>query len=162
MAKNGVSLSWGGLDRALGNAVHKMGDTQDLMDSIGEALVSSTLQRFRDEKDPDGKKWKTSARAAASGGTTLSDTGQLQKSIEYAATSNRVMVGSNKEYARIHQLGGTVRPKKGKFLKFRGLDGEDVFVKEVTIPARPYLGISDDDREEIVATMTDFLEGAFK
>lgn len=60
MAKNGVSLSWDGLDRALGNAVHRMGDTQDLMDSIGEALVSSTLQRFRDEKDPDGKKWKPS------------------------------------------------------------------------------------------------------
>ena len=48
MAKNGVSLSWDGLDRALGNAVHRMGDTQDLIDSIGEALVSSTLQRFRD------------------------------------------------------------------------------------------------------------------
>ena len=72
------------------------------------------------------------------------------------------MVGSNLPYARIHQLGGTIRPKKGKFLKFRGLDGEDVFVKEVTIPARPYLGISDDDREEIMDTMTDFLEGAFK
>ena len=162
MAKNGVSLSWDGLDRALGNAVHRMGDTQDLMDSIGEALVSSTLQRFQDEKDPDGKKWKPSARAAASGGTTLSDTGRLQKSIEYAATSNRVMVGSNLPYARIHQLGGTVRAKKGKFLKFKGLDGEDVFVREVSIPARPYLGISDDDREEIMATMTDFLEGAFK
>lgn len=70
--------------------------------------------------------------------------------------------GQQPAYARIHQLGGTVRPQKGKFLKFRGLDGEDVFAKEVTIPARPYLGISDDDREEIVATMTDFLEGAFK
>ena len=162
MAGSGVGLNWGGFDRALGNAVHRMGDTQDMMDSIGEALVSSTLQRFQEEKDPDGKKWKPSARAAAKGGTTLSDTGRLQKSIEYAATSNRVMVGSNLPYARIHQLGGTVRPKKGKFLKFKGLDGEDVFVREVSIPARPYLGISDDDREEIMATMTDFLEGAFK
>ena len=161
-ARKGVSLSWGGLDRALGKAVHRMGDTQDLMDSIGEALVSSTLKRFQDEKTPEGEKWHPSARAAASGGTTLSDTGRLQKSIEYAATSNRVMVGSNLPYARIHQLGGTVRPKKGKFLKFRGLDGEDVFAREVTIPARPYLGISDDDREEIMDTMTDFLEGAFK
>lgn len=162
MAKNGVSLRWGGLDRALGKAVHRMGDTQDLMDSIGEALVSSTLKRFQDEKTPEGEKWEPSARAAAKGGKTLSNTGDLMKSIDKYATSSKVMVGSNKEYARIHQLGGTVRPKKGKFLKFRGLDGEDVFAKEVTIPARPYLGISDDDREEIVATMTDFLEGAFK
>lgn len=162
MTKNGVSLSWGGLDRALGKAVHRMGDTQDLMDSIGEALVSSTLKRFQDEKSPEGEKWEPSARAAASGGTTLSNTGDLKKSIDKYVTSNKVMVGSNKEYARIHQLGGTVRPKKGKYLKFKGLGGEDVFAREVTIPARPYLGISDDDREEIVATMTDFLEGAFK
>lgn len=162
MAKNGVSLNWGGFDRALGNAIHRMGDTQDLMDSIGETLRSSTLKRFDDEEDPTGKKWKPSARAAAEGGKTLDKEGHLKDSIDYHATSSKVMVGSNLPYARIHQLGGTIQPKKGKFLKFRGLDGENVFVKEVTIPARPYLGISDDDREEIIATMTDFLEGAFK
>ena len=162
MAKNGVSLNWGGFDRALGNAIHRMGDTQDLMDSIGEALRSSTLKRFDDEEDPTGKKWKPSARATAEGGKTLDKEGHLKDSIDYHATSSKVMVGSNLPYARIHQLGGTIQPKKGKFLKFRGLDGENVFVKEVTIPARPYLGISDDDREEIIATMTDFLEGAFK
>lgn len=162
MAKNGVSLNWGGFDRALGNAIHRMGDTQDLMDSIGETLRSSTLKRFDDEEDTTGKKWKPSARAAAEGGKTLDKEGHLKDSIDYHATSSKVMVGSNLPYARIHQLGGTIQPKKGKFLKFRGLDGENVFVKEVTIPARPYLGISDDDREEIIATMTDFLEGAFK
>lgn len=162
MAKNGVSLNWGGFDRALGNAIHRMGDTQDLMDSIGETLRSSTLKRFDDEEDPTGKKWKPSARAAAEGGKTLDKEGHLKDSIDYHATSSKVMVGSNLPYARIHQLGGTIQPKKGKFLKFRGLDGENVFVKEVTIPARPYLGISDDDREEIIATMTDFLEGVFK
>lgn len=162
MAKNGVSLNWGGFDRALGNAIHRMGDTQDLMDSIGETLRSSTLKRFDDEEDPTGKKWKPSARAAAEGGKTLDKEGHLKDSIDYHATSSKVMVGSNLPYARIHQLGGTIQPKKGKFLKFRGLDGENVFVKEVTIPARPYLGISDDDREEIMDTMTDFLEGVFK
>ena len=47
---------------------------------------------------------------------------------------------SNIPYARIHEFGGTIKPAKGKkFLKFKGKDGNDVFVKSVTLPARPYL-----------------------
>lgn len=167
MAKNGVSLNWDGLDRALGNAIHRMGDTQDLMDSIGEALVSNTLKRFDDEEDPTGRKWEPSARAAAEGGKTLSNTGDLMRSIDKYATSNKVMVGSNLPYARIHQKGGktsphVIRPKRKKALAFGGVVRKKVNHPGSDIPARPYLGISDDDREEIMDTMTDFLEGAFK
>ena len=32
--KNGVSLNWGGFDKALGKAAHKLGDTQALMESV--------------------------------------------------------------------------------------------------------------------------------
>lgn len=42
-------------------------------------------------------------------------------------------------YARIHELGGTIKPKNGKALHFRADDGTFVTVKQVTIPARPYL-----------------------
>lgn len=160
--KNGVSLNWGGFDKALGKAAHKLGDTQALMESVGDALVSGTLKRFDAEEDPTGKKWKPSARASAEGGKTLTDTALLRRSIDYAATPEKVMVGSNLPYARIHQKGGTVKPKKGKYLKFKGLDGKDVFVKEVMIPARPYLGVSSEDMEEVRETMADFLKGAFK
>lgn len=160
--KNGVSLNWGGFDKALGKAAHKLGDTQALMESVGEALVSGTLKRFDDGEDPTGKKWKPSARASAKGGKTLDKEGHLKDSIDYAATSDKVMVGSNLPYARIHQKGGTVKPRKGKYLKFKGQDGKDVFVKEVTIPARPYLGVSKDDMEEVKETLADFLKGAFK
>ncbi|HJA79948.1 MAG TPA: phage virion morphogenesis protein [Candidatus Desulfovibrio intestinavium] len=145
MAKNGVSLHWGGLGKAVSKAGHKLGNTQALMDSIGEALVSGTLKRFDDEEDPTGKKWKPSARATAEGGQTLTDTATLRRSIEYATTSDKVMVGSNLRYARIHQKGG----KTGKGHK-------------VDMPARPYLGVSAEDMDEVRAVMTDFLKGAFK
>lgn len=160
--KNGVSLNWGGFDKALFRAGRRLGNTQALMGSVGEALVSGTLKRFDDEEDPTGKKWKPSARAAVKGGKTLDKEGHLKDSIDYSATPDKVMVGSNLPYARIHQLGGTIRPKKGKYLKFKGLDGKDVFVKEVMIPARPYLGVSSEDMEEVRETMADFLKGAFK
>lgn len=103
--KNGVSLNWGGFDKALGKAAHKLGDTQALMESVGDALVSSTLKRFDDEEEPTGKKWPKSKRAAKESGQTLTDEALLRRSIDYAATPEKVMVGSNQPYARIHQLG---------------------------------------------------------
>lgn len=144
--KNGVALNWGGFDKVVGKASSKMGDTKKaLMASIGEALVSSTLKRFDAEEGPDGKPWQPSKRAAAESGKTLSDTGLLRDSIAYAATPSSVMVGSTKKYARIHQMGG----KAGKG-------------HHVSLPARPYLGVSKEDREEVMAVMAEFLAGTFK
>lgn len=143
--KNGVSLNWDGFDKVLGKAAHKLGDTQALMESVGDALVSGTLKRFDDEEEPTGKKWPKSKRAAKEGSQTLTDKAFLRRSIDYAATPEKVMVGSNLPYARIHQLGG----KTGKGHK-------------VDMPARPYLGVSKEDMEEVRETMADFLAGAFK
>lgn len=143
--KNGVSLNWGGFDKALGKAAHKLGNTQALMESVGEALVSGTLKRFQDEEDPTGKKWPQSKRAAKQNGQTLTNNGHLKGSIDKIATPDKVMVGSNLPYARIHQLGG----KTGKGHK-------------VTMPARPYLGVSSEDMKEVRETVADFLAGVFK
>lgn len=143
--KTGVSLNWGGFDKALGETAHKLGNTQALMKSVGDALVSGTLKRFQDEEEPTGKKWAKSKRAAKKDGQTLTDTALLRRSIDYAATSDKVMVGSNLPYARIHQLGG----KTGKGHK-------------VDMPARPYLGVSEEDMDEVRETVADFLAGTFK
>ena len=161
-AHNGVSLNWGGLDAALGQAAQKLGNTQALMESIGEALVSGTLKRFDAEEYPQGNKWEPSGRASEEGGQTLTDTGRLRRSIDYAATAGKVMVGSNLAYARIHQEGGIITPKNAKKLVFTGRGGKKVAVDKVTIPARPYLGVSEEDMDDVKAAMTDFLAGAFK
>lgn len=145
MAKSGVSINWGGFDKVISKAGHKLNSTQALMASVGEALVSGTVKRFENEEDPAGKQWPASKRAAAEGGKTLTKTARLRGSIDYAATSDKVMVGSNVAYARIHQMGG----KAGKGHK-------------VSLPARPFLGVSVEDMEEVKNTMTDFLAGAFK
>lgn len=42
-------------------------------------------------------------------------------------------------YARIHELGGVIRPVNAKALAIPQPDGGVVFVQSVTIPARPYL-----------------------
>jgi len=160
--KSGVSLKWNGFDKAILKACQKMADKQELMDSIGEALRSGAILRFSAEEDPEGKKWKPSHRAQSTGGQTLNLTGRLRDSIDYATTPDTVMVGTTAKYARIHQLGGKVRPKSKKILKFKGNSGEDVFAREVDIPARPFIGISADDLEEVKATIVDYMAGAFK
>lgn len=159
---SGVSLNWGGLDHAMANAAKKLSNTKLLMASVGETLVSGTVRRFIDEKDPEGKSWEKSERAQSQGGKTLTDTAMLRQSIDYAATPSKVMVGTNKKYARIHQLGGSIKPKNGKVLKFPGKDGKDVFVKEVKMPARPFIGVSKADMKEVRETIAEFLSGAFK
>ena len=159
---NGVSLNWGGFDKAVSKAAKKMANRKLLMATIGETLVSGTIKRFADEEDPQGRKWEKSERAKTENGVTLTDSGRLRKSIDYAATPDKVMVGSNVAYARIHQLGGSIKPKNGKALKFPGKSGNPVIVKQVNMPARPYLGVSAADMAEVKATIAAFMKGAFK
>lgn len=63
-------------------------------------------------------------------------------------------IGTNLEYARIQEFGGTVRPVNGQFLRWVNDAGEEVFARSVTIPARPYLRPAFDLKErEAVAAM---------
>lgn len=69
-------------------------------------------------------------------------TGHLRRSIKSEANQKPSMIigriFSNIIYARIHELGGVIKPKKGKYLKFQ-MGGHWIMVKKVKIPARPYL-----------------------
>lgn len=85
-----------------------------LLDAFGLAMVRSTLKTFREGGRP--KKWPSSRRAAETGGRTMRHKGELTRSITYNVDGNSVQVGTNLEYARIHQFGGVVRPRKAKAL----------------------------------------------
>lgn len=73
------------------------------------------------------------------------DSGYLRNSHQYDApvvtglkVSGSVVATAN--YARALHDGTAahvIRPKNGKFLKFVGRDGRDVFVRQVNMPARP-------------------------
>lgn len=144
MAGASVTMDMRGLMNALDGGLRRMGGTDELTAAIGEQLVSSAIERFEDGKGPEGEAWKPSRRAEAKGGQTLLDKGRLRSSIVYEATPQRVVVGTNVVYAAIHQFGGQAG---------RG--------RKVSIPARPYLGISEEDIAEIRATMTDFVAAGF-
>lgn len=138
-------------------------DKKSLNEAMAEMLRESTLERFKQSRGPSGKRWKTSIRAAQSGGKTLIDTAQLRNSIKSAADDTGFAVGTNVVYAGTHQRGApnrTIRAKTARGLRFR-VNGHFVTKQQVqvSIPARPFLGVSEDDLEEIEAMLEDFVGG---
>lgn len=161
MAGASFRMDFSSANRVLGNAARHVANRQQLAETLGEQLVSSTVTRFETGKGPDGKAWKKSRRATEEGGQTLVDRGQMKSSISYEASPAAVAVGTtDKVKGAIHQFGGTIKPKKGKALKFK-TDGGFVMVKKVEMPARPYIGINQEDIDEAQNTIAMFMAGGF-
>lgn len=144
------------IEARLAKLVHAFEDLEPVLFAMGVYLEGATTDRFDRETGPDDKKWEPSLRARQGSGKTLTDTTQLKSSITSRASSRSVEVGTNKIYAGIHQFGGTIRAKNAEFLAF-GLPGGLGLrrVKEVEIPARPFLGLSTEDESELFAQVAD-------
>lgn len=120
---------------------------------IGEALKTSTVQRFDDQEDPEGKPWIPSIRAREENGKTLVKSGLFKRSIKSYADSSGAAVGTNKKQGRTLQLGDkdrVIKARTSKGLRFN-IGGKWFNKKQVvvTIKPRPYLGVSDEDMREI-------------
>lgn len=133
--------------------------------ALAESLRTSTRERFKKQKDPNDKAWKSSIRATQEGGSTLSDTARLKNSIKSRSSGTGFAIGTNLIYARTHQFGEkgrsiTIRAKTSKGLVFRmgnrWIRKQQVNVT-IKIPARPFLGISEEDMLEIKGTLEDAL-----
>jgi phage virion morphogenesis protein len=127
-------------------------DGTELMSTIGALGESQTRRRISDEKTaPDGTAWQPNTQ----GTSILVDTGQhLLASIAWTSSADEAEWGSAWEWAHVHQDGMTIKPKNGKALVFT-LGGKTVHAKQVTIPARPFVGMSEDNRQEIIDVVTD-------
>lgn len=134
-------------------------DLGPVLADIGAELESSTVKRFVTNVAPDGVPWPPSARALATGRPTLVQFGDLRDSIHYVVDGDAVEVGSNLVYAGIHQMGGTITAK-GKALAFTLFNGAFVQTKSVTIPARPYLGMSSNDNAAVLDIVGEHLARA--
>ena len=137
-----------------------MGSEMCIRDSenIGEVLISTTHERFKNGRAPNGSKWKRGRKGT---GQTLVESRRLRNSITKRFSRAGVEVGTNVKYARIHQKGGTIRAKKAKFLRFK-VGSRWAMKKSVKIPARPFIGISADDKQEIMRLFRETISEAMK
>ena len=136
-------------------------DRRSIHAALAEVVRDSTLERFRQGKDPEDRRWKTSIRAANEGGRTLIKSAQLRNSIHARSDASGFAVGTNVKHAATHQFGEpgrTIRARRKKALRFR-INEHWVSKKQVRIqiPARPFLGLSDEDMQEIKNTVEDFI-----
>ncbi len=147
----------------------KIGDLSPVLREIGEDLVESTKQRFADSRGPDGTVWPANspvtiarmlganprnfkkdgglskAGAARMDGKKplIGETRRLSEEIHYQIHGDTLEIGSNLEYAAMQQFGGT----KAEFPHLWG-----------DIPARPFLGLSNEDEAKIIETVKRYLE----
>ena len=120
-------------------------ETRGVLNSIAEGFRTSTVERFTEEKTPEGTSWKPSIRAQEEGGKTLTKTTQLKTSIRSEVSDSGLAVGTNDIRAATHQFGDerTIRAKNKKYLTFKiGGQWKRVASVKVSIPPRPFLGIS--------------------
>ncbi len=160
---SGVSIDVQIIDHDVGQGFTRliglMDNTTPVMSAIGTGLVSSTHRRFVSQVGPDGAAWAKLLPAYAAikrNRRILTESGRLRDSINSQASNDQVRVGTNVIYGAIQQLGGTIEPKSASHLVFRLASGV-ALAKSVTLPARPYLGISDDDEEMIADTVFRFV-----
>lgn len=137
-------------------------ELQGALNAIAEGLRTSTVERFEEEESPEGKPWKPSIRASMeSGGKTLTQTGKLKASIRKRVSGGGLAVGTNDIRAATHQFGDTrtIRAKNKKYLRFQvGGQWRRAASVRITIPPRPFLGISEADEQEIRETLEEVLE----
>lgn len=136
-------------------------EKRGVLNSIAEGLRTSTVERFASEKAPDGSSWKPSIRATESGGKTLTKTTALKTSIHTEIDESGLAVGTNDIRAATLQFGDerTIRAKNGKYLTFQvGGQWRRATSVRVSIPPRPFLGISDEDRLDIKDALEEFFE----
>lgn len=139
---------------------HLMGNTRPVMAAIGVELVGSTHMRFVTQTDPDGQAWRalnTEYAAEKRNSWILTESGRLRDSINSQASADEVRIGTNVIYAAAHQFGAEIKPKNASHLFFR-IGGNLVVTDSVTLPDRPFLGISDQDETSIAEIVFDFVD----
>ncbi len=146
-----ITLDDADMRRAFSTLRQRFSNTTHIMDEIGEILLGSTQERFKTGIGPDGIAWVSLKRESRK---PLVKGGTLRDQISTRAGDGWVEIHAAANYARFHQEGTQgpydIRPKDKKAVKVPGVGAR----KKVThpgIPARPFMGISDDDRKQIAA-----------
>ena len=141
-----------------------------LLGEIGRTLAASVRKRFETMRQPDGKRWKPLStsylrRKKKNKDKILTLEARLRNQIIHQIQGDTVTVGTNVAYAAIHQFGGTIDIPEQTVTRKRGTKGKNagrfmpsattakhavystftIPAHQVTVPSRPFLGLSEGD-----------------
>lgn len=138
-------LGDGDIAQALNRLIKQANSLEPAFRDIGEHLLESHEKRFQDEEAPDGTPWELlSINTLENKALThqsekiLRGYGTLADTLNYQINGNQLQFGSPMEYAATHQFGRD----------------------SANIPARPFLGLSNSDEDEVLSILNDFLSEA--
>ena len=139
-----INLTLGNADEVNAAFLKLQGTLQDLTPvfrDIGESMLNVTRERFNTQTAPDGTPWKPLSPAyrlikKQNADQILTLYGRLRGTLTYQAGPKEVRIGTPLIYGATHQFG-------------RG-----------AIPARPFLGLSQSDEQELLDILNDHLSRA--
>ena len=126
------------IQAALNQLAAKLGDLTPFFKDVGETLLNSTRERFRTQTAPDGTAWAAlspayRARKPSHKDKPLTLSGVLRGTLTKQVDKDSLRIGTPLIYGATHQFG-------------RG-----------AIPARPFLGLSAEDRNDLLDALNDYL-----
>lgn len=145
-----IELDISQLSRLIDKTVERLSRPKLMFAEMGEELLAIHFARFTVQKAPDGTPWAPlqdwyRATKKKNADKILTLDGHLSGTLRYQASDTGVVFGSDRPYAAIHQFGGSITAKNAKALNVQGRP-----VKSVTLPARPWLGLSADDEQRLL------------
>lgn len=99
----------------------KLKDLRPLMRIISQTMKLEVDENFETEGQNVGEKWEDwsdswrlrRTKLGRGSGRIMNFNGELRQSITRKATSTEATVGTNKEYAAIHNFGGEIKKRNG-------------------------------------------------
>lgn len=152
----------------LSQLLSRLENPDGFLRGVSEELTNSTKDRFETQTDPDGLPWQhlsptTVIKRLSEGAVPLnilrsnkSGAASLSASIRPYYGQGWGGVATVTPHAAIHQFGGTInRPARvGKVFNHKKAS---VRAYTIRIPARPFLGLSEDDRIAIIELADEWL-----
>jgi phage virion morphogenesis protein len=164
-----IDIDDAGVLAALEQLRARAADLKPALADIGELLAESTKRRFGASTGPDGRRWAQNSQVtilqylgrykgsytkkgalsskgaarSASKKPLIGETRSLSTQIYYRLTGDGVEVGSPMIYAAVQQFGARAKA-------FGRAPWGD-------IPARPFLGLSEQDRADLLDLLADYL-----
>lgn len=135
---------------------------QPVLAAFGDYLILVTKDRFQTEQDPEGKPWKPLSAFTLmfkKGSGILTESTDLRTSFSRSADDTSVRMGTDRPYAAMHQFGlkKTLNIKTHQRKTSTGSVSVKAHTRKVDMPARPFLGFTDQDRSELIETIKDHL-----
>lgn len=165
----------------INQAAAAMGDPTPMLRNMGEFLMIAHDQRFAAQVSPDGVAWQALSpryqrRKPKNRDKILQLEGYLKNTLRYQVGDSELLFGTNRRYGAIHHFGGQIdiaaRSQQAYFSRTKAGEVGARFVSKrrsnfaqwvtlgaytIQIPARPWLGTSEQDNAELLEIATSYL-----